>query len=183
MDSNLIAFPSEAAYRATTTEPSHSSSSCFWKKIFLLNQVKFRFKHSSSSSPLSSTQRRLRRFRRRRRRWVVWPDLAKFRHFGITLQVVGKFLTLYFLFGKMSSLFWLIWSIIGLILIVAHGPKLKNNLTPFGHTESLSFPWRVFIRKRRSWERPEHEFCLFRATAERGHDEGLPLLLLLETVL
>ena len=27
---------------------------------------------------------------------AVWPDLAKFRHFGKSLQVFGKFLTVYF---------------------------------------------------------------------------------------
>ena len=35
---------------------------------------------------------------------TVWPDLAKFRHFGKVLQVLGKFLMAYFLFGKMLSL-------------------------------------------------------------------------------
>ena len=51
----------------------------------------------------------------------VWPDWAKFRHFGKILKVFFKFLKFYFLFGKMLSLFWQICYIIGLILIVANG--------------------------------------------------------------
>ena len=52
----------------------------------------------------------------------VWLDLAKFRHFG-------KFLTVYFLFGKMLSLLWQICDIIGLFFIVANSQILQNNLT------------------------------------------------------
>ena len=48
----------------------------------------------------------------------VWPDLAKFRHFGKSLQVFGQFLTVCICFGKMLSLLWQIWDIIGLIFIV-----------------------------------------------------------------
>ena len=44
----------------------------------------------------------------------VWPDLVKFHHFRKRLQVFGKFLTVYFLFGKMLSLLWQICDIIGL---------------------------------------------------------------------
>ena len=53
----------------------------------------------------------------------VWPDLAKFRHFG-------NFLTVYFLFSKWLSLLWRICdNIFGLIFIVANGQILKINLT------------------------------------------------------
>ena len=62
---------------------------------------------------------------------AVWPDLAKFCHFGKTLQV--KFLKVYFLFGKVLSLLWQIWYIIGLNLIVGNGQILKNNLTIWSH--------------------------------------------------
>ena len=34
---------------------------------------------------------------------VVWPDLAKFHHFGKNLQIFGKFLTVYFLLGKFMT--------------------------------------------------------------------------------
>ena len=53
----------------------------------------------------------------------VWPDLAKFRHFGKSLEIFGKFLTAYFLFGKMLSILWQICDIIGLIFIAANGQK------------------------------------------------------------
>ena len=59
----------------------------------------------------------------------VWPDLAKFRHFGKSFLVFDKFLTVYFLFGKMLSLLWQIWA----IFIVANGQILKNNLTIWSH--------------------------------------------------
>ena len=57
---------------------------------------------------------------------VVWPELAKIRHFG-------KFLTVHFLFGKMISLLWRFLYIIELIFIVTNGQILKNNLTIWSH--------------------------------------------------
>ena len=60
----------------------------------------------------------------------VWPDLAQFRHFG-------KFLTVYFLFGKMLNLLLQISYIFGLIFIVAEGQILKNNLTIWSHWSPL----------------------------------------------
>ena len=63
----------------------------------------------------------------------MWPDLAKFRHFGNSVQVFGNFLTVYFLFGKMLSLLWQTCDIIGLICIVGNGQILKNNLTIWSH--------------------------------------------------
>ena len=66
------------------------------------------------------------------RRVAVWPDLAKFHHFGKSLQI-NQFFTVYFWFGKMLSLIWQICDIIGLIFIVANGQILKNNLTIWSH--------------------------------------------------
>ena len=66
-------------------------------------------------------------------RCPVWPDLAKFRHFGKILQVFGKLLTVYFLFGKMLILFGRIGYIIGLIFIVANSQILKKILTIWSH--------------------------------------------------
>ena len=57
---------------------------------------------------------------------ALWPDLAKFRHFG-------KFLTDYFLLCKMLNLLWQIYEIVGLIFIVANGQMLKYNLTLWSH--------------------------------------------------
>ena len=48
----------------------------------------------------------------------VWPDLAKFCHFGKILQVFGVFWAVYFLFGKMLSLLWQICYIIGHIALI-----------------------------------------------------------------
>ena len=70
---------------------------------------------------------------------AVWPDLAKFRHFGKTLQVFVKFWTVYFLFGKMFTLLWQIWYFIALIFIVVNGQILKNNLTIWSHWAAAGF--------------------------------------------
>ena len=64
---------------------------------------------------------------------AVWPDLTKFRHFGKKCHAFCKFLTFYFLFGKMLSLLLQIWYIIVLIFILADGQILKNNLTIWSH--------------------------------------------------
>ena len=63
----------------------------------------------------------------------MWPDLAKFRHFGKSLQVFVKYLMVNFLFGKMLSLLWQICDIIGLIFIFANGQILKNNISIWSH--------------------------------------------------
>ena len=55
-----------------------------------------------------------------------WPDLVKFRHFGKSLQILGKFLTIFSLFGKMLSLLWQICDINGLIFIVANDQILQK---------------------------------------------------------
>ena len=57
---------------------------------------------------------------------TVWPDLAKFRHYGKILQVFGKFLAVYLLFGKLLSLNLAIF-------ISANGQILKNNPTIWSH--------------------------------------------------
>ena len=64
---------------------------------------------------------------------AVWPDLEKFRQFGKTLQVFGKFLTVHFLFGKILSLLWQICVIIGLVFILENGQILKNNKAIWSH--------------------------------------------------
>ena len=56
----------------------------------------------------------------------AWPDLAKFRHYGKILQVFGKFLAVYLLFGKLLSLNLAIF-------ISANGQILKNNPTIWSH--------------------------------------------------
>ena len=72
----------------------------------------------------------------------VRPDLAKFSHFGNILHVFDIYWTLDFLFGKMLSLLWRIWYIIGVIFIVASGHILKNwkIIYPSGHTGTYVWP-------------------------------------------
>ena len=65
----------------------------------------------------------------------MWPDFAKFRHFGKSLQV----------FGKMLSLLGQIFNIIVLIFIVANGPLVKNNLTIWSHC------WLSLIKGQLRW--------------------------------
>ena len=36
----------------------------------------------------------------------VWPDMAKFRHFGKIFKVLGKILRVYLVFGKILKLIW-----------------------------------------------------------------------------
>ena len=63
----------------------------------------------------------------------VWPDLATFCHLGKSLQVFGKFLTVYFLIGIILSPPGQTCDIIWLIFIVANGQILKKNLTIWSH--------------------------------------------------
>ena len=69
----------------------------------------------------------------------VWPDWAKFCHFGKSLLVLGRFLTVYFLLGKMLSILLQICDIIVLIFITANGQILKNNLSIWSHCSAVTF--------------------------------------------
>ena len=62
--------------------------------------------------------------------------VGKFCHFGKKLHAFGKFLIVYFLFGKILSHFGNFFDIIGLIFSVAHCQMLKNNLTILSHWSS-----------------------------------------------
>ena len=67
---------------------------------------------------------------------AVWPFgeiLPLWQKWQKSLQVFGKFLMVYFLFGKMLSLLLQIYTIIELIFIVANGQILKNNLAFWSH--------------------------------------------------
>ena len=80
----------------------------------------------------------------------MWPHLAKFRNFGKSLQVFGKFLTVYFLFCKMLSQLCQICDIIGLICIVANSQVIKNNLTIWSHwTPNEQTRKRIFSAKQK----------------------------------
>ena len=65
---------------------------------------------------------------------ALWPYFVKFGHFGAKVyNNFGKFLTLYFLFGKILIILWQVCDIIGLFFIAANGQILKNNLTTWSH--------------------------------------------------
>ena len=79
----------------------------------------------------------------------VWPDLAKFHHFCKSLQVFGKLLTVYFLFGKMLSILWEICDIIELSITDANDQIWKNNQTIWSHCLVLKLvEWSV-----KEWKR------------------------------
>ena len=78
---------------------------------------------------------------------AVWPDLPIFHHFGKSLPVFGKFLTVHFILGKILSWLWQIWDIIGLIFTIANGQIFKNNLTIWSHCSPVNiFPNNLTIR-------------------------------------
>ena len=58
--------------------------------------------------------------------------------FGESSRAFGKFLTVYFLFGKLLSLLWQICDIIGLIFVDANGHILKNNLIIWSHCRCVA---------------------------------------------
>ena len=66
----------------------------------------------------------------------------------------------YLLFGKMLSLLWQIFDIVGLIFSVENGQKLKNKLTIWSHwtkgeTEEQTDKWRV--GRPEGWEREKEK--------------------------
>ena len=58
--------------------------------------------------------------------WQNFTTLTK------SFQVLGKIMTVYFLFGKMLCLLWQICNIVGLIFSIANGQIFKNNITICG---------------------------------------------------
>ena len=63
-------------------------------------------------------------------------SVTRFGKISLLLQILnifGKILMVYFLFGKMQSLLWPICYSIGLIFIVANDQILKNNPTTWSH--------------------------------------------------
>ena len=65
--------------------------------------------------------------------WSVWPDLAKFCHFGIISKVLGNFLRVYLVFGKLFILLWQNYYAIGQFFIVVDSHILSNNLVIWSH--------------------------------------------------
>ena len=66
---------------------------------------------------------------------MVWPDIAKFRHFGKILKVFGHFCGMSYYFNQILKLLWNISNGIRQIFIVVNGPTLKKQ---FSHLVTLS---------------------------------------------
>ena len=75
---------------------------------------------------------------------VVWPDLAKFRHFGTTLKYFGRFESVHLVFAKSLSLFRPICNAIGQILIAVNSQILNKNLVIWSpHRWDFTSVWLV----------------------------------------
>ena len=74
----------------------------------------------------------------------VWPDLAKFRHFGRMLKHFGHFESVHLVFGKILSLFWQICNANGQIFIVVNSQILKI-IKSSGHTALTTTTFTSFL--------------------------------------
>ena len=64
----------------------------------------------------------------------MWPDLAKFGHFGYILNSLAiNYVRAYLVLGKNLNLLWSTFYTIGQIFIAANGLILTNNLTILSH--------------------------------------------------
>ena len=83
---------------------------------------------------------------------AVWPDLAKFHHFGKIFKVLGNFSRAYLLFGKILNLLWQILYTFGQIFIDIHGQMLKNILAICSHCRNVPFYFfRLWLNMRREF--------------------------------
>ena len=64
---------------------------------------------------------------------AVRPDLAKFRHFGNILKVLGNYVRAYLVLGKNLNLRWSTFYAIGQVFIAANDLILTNNLAIWSH--------------------------------------------------
>ena len=62
----------------------------------------------------------------------VWPDFAKFRRFGKIFKVLGNFLRVYLLFGKILDRLVNFYAF-GQVSIDVNGQMLKNKLAIWSH--------------------------------------------------
>ena len=60
----------------------------------------------------------------------VWRNSA---HFGKIFKVLGNFLRVYFLIGKLLEWLWQIFNSIGKVFNAVNGQMLKNNLATWSH--------------------------------------------------
>ena len=74
----------------------------------------------------------------------MWPDLAKFHHFGQYIKIFGNKFKLYLVLGNVSNSLWHNLGAIGQIFIDENGQILKNNSVIWSHcsydTNKTIFP-------------------------------------------
>ena len=58
---------------------------------------------------------------------AVWPDLAKFRYFGMMLKHFGHFELVHLVFGKILNLLWYILNVILQIFVIVIGQMLNKS--------------------------------------------------------
>ena len=63
----------------------------------------------------------------------MWPDLAKFCHFGSIIKFWGDYVRAYLVLGKILNLLWSTFYAIEQIFTVANGLILTNNLAIWSH--------------------------------------------------
>ena len=71
--------------------------------------------------------------------WAVWPNLAKFHHFGNILWIFVKCLWVYSEFGKCLNLHWQNVYVSGQPFKAVHSQILKNNKTIWSHCSWAPF--------------------------------------------
>ena len=64
----------------------------------------------------------------------MWPDLAKFRHFGNILKALIKFAIVYLVFGQILNLHWQLFYAIGSIFEWNKWPSIEELIRLSGHT-------------------------------------------------
>ena len=65
--------------------------------------------------------------------WPVWPDWAKFRHFGIISKVFGYICKFNCVFGRIMNTFWLNFYAFGQISLLTMAKYWKYNTAIWSH--------------------------------------------------
>ena len=69
----------------------------------------------------------------------MWPDLAKFRHFGKTLKVFGYYLMVYFALGIFLNIIGQIFMTLDKFSLLLMARNRKDNLAIWSHCSSPTF--------------------------------------------
>ena len=101
----------------------------------------------------------------------VWPDLAKFGHWGKTLIAFGYSLRVYFVFGKILTLIGLIFMILDKISLLLMAQYWKDNLAIWSHC------WCPHSRARATLKEMKQKCffdilsCIFRSNGQRAQTD------------